>query len=221
MEQAHPRSRGENLRAVHLNPCEQGSSPLTRGKHQGQGRGLLCFGLIPAHAGKTTTSLSEVSGARAHPRSRGENALHLHVRCCERGSSPLTRGKPARRRPRTAGRGLIPAHAGKTSSRSIRRSSTTAHPRSRGENARIALLPAISLGSSPLTRGKRMCHFWNTFRFGLIPAHAGKTCPIRIAPIHPRAHPRSRGENQPRCYYARGSLGSSPLTRGKLRCVCV
>ena len=50
----------------------------------------------------------------------------------------------------------------------------------------------------------------------LIPAHAGKTAEA-AAPGGPvRAHPRSRGENQPRCYPARGSLGSSPLTRGKL-----
>ena len=34
----------------------KGSSPLTRGKHERERRGLLRLGLIPAHAGKTSES---------------------------------------------------------------------------------------------------------------------------------------------------------------------
>ena len=51
--------------------------------------------------------------------------------------------------------------------------------------------------------------------FGLIPAHAGKTCPGNRSTRTTRAHPRSRGEN----LNVRGTqgmaMGSSPLTRGK------
>ena len=50
---AHPRSRGENLRARRLGACDPGSSPLTRGK-RGEVLARLDAGrLIPAHAGKT------------------------------------------------------------------------------------------------------------------------------------------------------------------------
>ena len=51
----------------------------------------------------------------------------------------------------------------------------------------------------------------------LIPAHAGKTSRTGGGRVRTPAHPRSRGENLERgCPLVRG-LGSSPLTRGKLR----
>mgnify|MGYP007021025006 CR=1 FL=1 len=71
------------------------------------------------------------------------------------------------------------------------------------------------LGSSPLTRGKPRCSLCTFLGGGLIPAHAGKTlCPRRCTD-HPRAHPRSRGENHSRQCVGVGAMGSSPLTRGK------
>ena len=70
------------------------------------------------------------------------------------GSSPLTRGKHSDAQMRVDLEGLIPAHAGKTPSRSPRLSLDGAHPRSRGENWRAELAKAAALGSSPLTRGK-------------------------------------------------------------------
>ena len=71
-------------------------------------------------------------------------------------------------------------------------------------------------GSSPLTRGKRLCGAVLGAKARLIPAHAGKTTPYPARPRPGRAHPRSRGENGPRRYPATGREGSSPLTRGKL-----
>ena len=71
--------------------------------------------------------------------------------------------------------------------------------------------------SSPLTRGKRDRRRGGSHRWGLIPAHAGKTrCTPRPRRLCP-AHPRSRGEN---CSARSATIclsGSSPLTRGKLR----
>ena len=95
-----------------------GSSPLTRGKRPEQGTELLVFGLIPAHAGKTPVLVVREVQAWAHPRSRGENLSDLFIDAAAQGSSPLTRGKPDNRRLQVAGRGLIPAHAGKTRGRS-------------------------------------------------------------------------------------------------------
>ena len=70
-----------------------------------------------------------------------------------------------------------------------------AHPRSRGENACIAVKCGGWFGSSPLTRGKRS-ELLQARRGGrLIPAHAGKTWFALDSTLIPSAHPRSRGEN--------------------------
>ena len=54
---------------------------------------------------------------------------------------------------------------------------------------------------------------------GLIPAHAGKTSPYVASGGGEGAHPRSRGENPADIYSVHPLTGSSPLTRGKRRCV--
>ena len=77
--------------------------------------------------------------------------------------------------------GLIPAHAGKTESENRPDTGEEAHPRSRGENTPAAKLPAMSTGSSPLTRGKLKPVDDRADRRRLIPAHAGKTCPRRAS----------------------------------------
>ena len=91
-----------------------GSSPLTRGKPQGDRAVAGCPGLIPAHAGKTRGA----TGASWPPA----------------GSSPLTRGKPYWVGAAEGQGGLIPAHAGKTQRANSHDDQTEAHPRSRGEN---------------------------------------------------------------------------------------
>ena len=91
---AHPRSRGENIKAAVSVVVEWGSSPLTRGK---PGR---------CAAGEYARW--------AHPRSRGENIRQESNGYGNLGSSPLTRGKPGRALHRRVQGGLIPAHAGKT-----------------------------------------------------------------------------------------------------------
>ena len=213
---AHPRSRGENLRLYGLGAMNEGSSPLTRGKRGGGRRSRRGGRLIPAHAGKTPASRRRGPSERAHPRSRGENSRGRRGGQSPGGSSPLTRGKRRPRRVVGPPRGLIPAHAGKTTARVAWWSCLRAHPRSRGENFACVDHFRRVRGSSPLTRGKprriRDLHA----RTGLIPAHAGKTC---VAPDHQRgdrAHPRSRGENTGRGRVCRRASGSSPLTRGKL-----
>ena len=154
----------------------------------------------------------------AHPRSRGENRPVACSLITRLGSSPLTRGKPALQRRREALPGLIPAHAGKTSSPGSATSQHRAHPRSRGENLLCEPAAPDEVGSSPLMRGKRLCRCGSLDEGGLIPAHAGKTA--RSQPPRPRsrAHPRSRGENARDLIVPPRAEGSSPLTRGKHRC---
>ena len=131
------------------------------------------------------------------------------------GSSPLTRGKPHNFGCDVRDAGLIPAHAGKTASMTLAGFLSAAHPRSRGENAEPDGLVDVAAGSSPLTRGKRVCGSWGRGRARLIPAHAGKTGVFCMLMCTTPAHPRSRGENKMRARELGTDTGSSPLTRGK------
>ena len=214
--QAHPRSRGENQPGASRDLVAEGSSPLTRGKRLSRGAFRRASGLIPAHAGKTTTTHRTRWQSRAHPRSRGENEYQARKSVAVLGSSPLTRGKQCRlARPGDAD-GLIPAHAGKTQGFGELLGHGRAHPRSRGENTPVSTCTISPRGSSPLTRGKRTSLGTAWIDVGLIPAHAGKTPARPAGQRTPGAHPRSRGEN-----FRGGGRGcrlggSSPLTRGKL-----
>ena len=115
-----------------------GSSPLTRGKPSTCGRLGGPFGLIPAHAGKTVTEQIHLLNKGAHPRSRGENGQLKKYFYQMMGSSPLTRGKLNTMMHYGWVERLIPAHAGKTATRKEHRNAHQAHPRSRGENSRLA-----------------------------------------------------------------------------------
>ncbi len=111
---AHPRSRGENLRAGRTCALRQGSSPLTRGKPGPFAAMDRTNRLIPAHAGKTSRKEHSHGTRTAHPRSRGENTRGASEAAAQIGSSPLTRGKPVEASVQGGSRRLIPAHAGKT-----------------------------------------------------------------------------------------------------------
>ena len=90
---AHPRSRGENQSEGRGVASGGGSSPLTRGKLEIIANVRIVVGLIPAHAGKTLGHARPETTRRAHPRSRGENAMPTSTVSRRKGSSPLTRGK--------------------------------------------------------------------------------------------------------------------------------
>ena len=132
---AHPRSRGENNPNSPAQLLGWGSSPLTRGKPIGGRRALKAGGLIPAHAGKTRSSVRQGRARTAHPRSRGENREFVTSFRYTPGSSPLTRGKLTRNDHVPVRQRLIPAHAGKTAFVACGAGAGGAHPRSRGENA--------------------------------------------------------------------------------------
>ena len=112
--------------------------------------------------------------------------------------------------------GLIPAHAGKTLIPLMNPSISEAHPRSRGENVSVARPRSRRRGSSPLTRGKHGSLVVHELADRLIPAHAGKTELHGNETADCEAHPRSRGENTAIARTVTDTMGSSPLTRGKL-----
>ena len=213
---AHPRSRGENKGSTDNTVSDQGSSPLTRGKHLDRRPAVQADGLIPAHAGKTFSACRRANRRWAHPRSRGENQTSSSSAFLPDGSSPLTRGKPQPWPPSHPCSGLIPAHAGKTVMGVVLSVGVGAHPRSRGENCFGRRGNQANGGSSPLTRGKlRQAPILQGGR-RLIPAHAGKTVLDNQEYFTAWAHPRSRGENKVEGLVGVADLGSSPLTRGKL-----
>ena len=172
---AHPRACGENILAVISSPSGVGSSPRMRGKRAKRLMAGMPTGLIPAHAGKTVLPLGAKLLARAHPRACGENHADIFKGVCEIGSSPRMRGKlTGITAPRLRCR-LIPAHAGKTSGRSILTPVAWAHPRACGENPWYACNRIHDRGSSPRMRGKPGGVCRRRGLRGLIPAHAGKT----------------------------------------------
>ena len=141
--------------------------------------------------------------------------MDFPVLVTNRGTSPLTRGKPNGLSGFGDEQGNIPAHAGKTLAQRPARTSTTEHPRSRGENVGRALLLGSLFGTSPLTRGKPPN--WPLPRVPPrnIPAHAGKTLRGSYRFPAKSEHPRSRGENVSVCRRRLWTRGTSPLTRGK------
>ena len=214
-QSAHPRSRGENRCTASTKRATTGSSPLTRGKRERRRDPIAGARLIPAHAGKTVSCLRGCRPQRAHPRSRGENDPGgLRPRGIG-GSSPLTRGKHFVDGNGSIRARLIPAHAGKTRKVLPGTTGTMAHPRSRGENVRLPPSIATASGSSPLTRGKQGVVGTIASDVRLIPAHAGKTAVLPPPISTQTAHPRSRGENPASPGQDDGTIGSSPLTRGK------
>ena len=132
------------------------------------------------------------------------------------GSSPRVRGKQLLDHVVWHSDGLIPARAGKTSSRSSRSATLPAHPRVCGENRAFDVLSIGRMGSSPRMRGKRSSLHSNLVEDGLIPAHAGKTTKAQEIATQWPAHPRACGENSVPVEKSCIRGGSSPRMRGKL-----
>ena len=152
--QAHPRVGGENGPGIPSISRPPGSSPRGRGKPCCPLPGSTWAGLIPAWAGKTCRFHRQAMHARAHPRVGGENLRTKDRPANHRGSSPRGRGKRRKNQFSLPSPGLIPAWAGKTTGRLVRRLGGQAHPRVGGENSFADGFDGSSVGSSPRGRGK-------------------------------------------------------------------
>ena len=92
----------------------QGSSPRMRGSRSIKRGDDEMLGIIPAHAGLTSSALMIFAIAGDHPRACGAHqTLDLKLTDSQ-GSSPRMRGSPWVVRPGRAADGIIPAHAGLT-----------------------------------------------------------------------------------------------------------
>ena len=91
--------------------------------------------IIPAYAGSTVAGQGHGVTGADHPRIRGEHVWILTTDGLPPGSSPHTRGARRRVRRLGAGRGIIPAYAGSTTSTPPACAKSPDHPRIRGEHA--------------------------------------------------------------------------------------
>ena len=233
----HPRIRGEHTPTPRSCCGPGGSSPHTRGA-LGRNRALRRRRrIIPAYAGSTSRKSPERSSRRDHPRIRGEHGDEAGEGAVGPGSSPHTRGAPARI-PGGAGlRRIIPAYAGSTLDPDRSGVGDWDHPRIRGEHFPEPSFDVGQAGSSPHTRGAHRVREHHQREARIIPAYAGSTCRRCRLPRRGRDHPRIRGEHvgigQPGALdrgiipaYAGSTLidrareknvtGSSPHTRGAL-----
>ena len=136
---------------------------------------------IPAHAGKTLICTSWGRCHEEHPRACGENATAANLGLTGSGTSPRMRGKPWSPAVLFYAFRNIPAHAGKTVMVPGWRSFLPEHPRACGENPTWPAQSTAPIGTSPRMRGKPIQGGFATRPIRNIPAHAGKTCVVRVA----------------------------------------
>ena len=152
-----------------------------------------------------------------HPRSRGEHVIEPFADGGAFGSSPLARGTRFEIDPQGRLERFIPARAGNTTDTAIAKTSTSVHPRSRGEHTGLLARDALGRGSSPLARGTLGYSACRARSRRFIPARAGNTFQALDWRHENPVHPRSRGEHFRLLVTERTMRGSSPLARGTRR----
>ena len=110
----HPRIRGEHPLVDGIRQSLPGSSPHTRGARRLRHGDRAGARIIPAYAGSTRRRRARSAAMPDHPRIRGEHGALPDCGQARQGSSPHTRGAPARRRYPAVPPRIIPAYAGST-----------------------------------------------------------------------------------------------------------
>ena len=237
----HPRLRGEHDVGAPHRRARVGSSPPARGAHRRGRDDIRAVRIIPACAGSTGLSHGFCLRSQDHPRLRGEHFLALTASPSADGSSPPARGARGEAGPGACRPRIIPACAGSTSLRMYDRTSTSDHPRLRGEHQKKSGSHVGSQGSSPPARGARQRRPLRrlvegssppargalsnlalaTMWLRIIPACAGSTYGTvsnKVRNVSNKVrnvdHPRLRGEHRSSSTTARTARGSSPPARG-------
>ena len=172
----HPRTCGEKPRRFFHFAHEVGSPPHMRGKDAFISPYGDIPGITPAHAGKRIgfSAFSGLSGD--HPRTCGEKSLMRSLHTGRLGSPPHMRGKVGHCLASNSILGITPAHAGKRSPAFSSNSYGRDHPRTCGEKPALRFVGLFLMGSPPHMRGKEIDGFGFSRRYGITPAHAGKSC---------------------------------------------
>ena len=125
------------------------------------------------------------------------------------------RGKHRSRADRRDVYGITPAHAGKTQTGVRVPFQRRDHPRACGENVFARHSGISGVGSPPRMRGKQLRLLHADVRYGITPAHAGKTAVDAAAARNSMDHPRACGENGVARAFQPVRKGSPPRMRGK------
>ena len=169
----HPRGCGEKPIDIQISNLREGSSPRVRGKASSARPSGFSTWIIPAGAGKRTTSFHVSPEAWDHPRGCGEKSEAREEYCPALGSSPRVRGKVSVSTLRVYLRGIIPAGAGKSMAFGVDDAIIGDHPRGCGEKPRALARARHRQGSSPRVRGKGDLFQRERGRGGSIPEGAG------------------------------------------------
>ena len=145
---------------------------------------------------------------------RGEHNWFDRVHIRGQGSSPHARGALTYRRVHGLEVGIIPACAGSTYFRATPATSSTDHPRMRGEHSKVRQVKRLTKGSSPHARGALLREGHGGVVHGIIPACAGSTGRLCSCRFRRGDHPRMRGEHGSIAGSSSEAGGSSPHARG-------
>ncbi len=210
----HPRVRGERQGGQRPTWSGLGSSPRARGTRS-LGR-LWAAGarFIPACAGNASSPPPSRREPAVHPRVRGERRPEDRLGREIAGSSPRARGTRSRHARRRRNQRFIPACAGNAPAGAAEASSSTVHPRVRGERPRIRQTTTRATGSSPRARGTQARRRPAPQPDRFIPACAGNASATGSSRSRTPVHPRVRGERGPPPPCAGAPNGSSPRARG-------
>ena len=124
------------------------------------------------------------------------------------------RGSPAIAGYNSTNLWIIPAHAGLTYAYNPPASGIRDHPRACGAHQKLGFEVTPDMGSSPRMRGSPVCASCFSSVAGIIPAHAGLTCPRTLDAAGGGDHPRACGAHFLRKIKKVLDKGSSPRMRG-------
>ena len=187
-----------------------------RGTRKERARGRDRNGIIPALAGNTICTTMCAYTRWDHPRACGEHISSPCSLASFTGSSPRLRGTRIACRWLGSWRGIIPALAGNTRTRSMWSAASGDHPRACGEHRSVAYAAYSIPGSSPRLRGTRERVQLRLCFVGIIPALAGNTLNTSLRVRLRRDHPRACGEHSRFHFTCLRIRGSSPRLRGTL-----
>ena len=109
----HPRGCGEKAELRRGRGAPSGSSPRVRGEGTVSVVLELCYGIIPAGAGRSQWAVKDMEKAGDHPRGCGEKQQGDEQGHRLEGSSPRVRGEVFSQFPDDFALGIIPAGAGR------------------------------------------------------------------------------------------------------------
>ena len=152
-----------------------GSSPRMRGAHYLVLHIPASRRIIPADAGSTAATRPAKRTSKDHPRGCGEHPASRSPTTTGAGSSPRMRGAQGNAWIEWSKRGIIPADAGSTSTKTNVTMNREDHPRGCGEHSSVMRKGLGHKGSSPRMRGARVVNPYDMALIRIIPADAGST----------------------------------------------